>query len=169
MSSWTKFAVKGYFQLKKQKKSEHHHWILHIQISLVTKFYNFCFLDQICSKNSISGWIQKNWTSPLNSAYSNKSWYHISDQNNNFEFWTKFPQKEYFPVKNGKSEHSHWILQIRISLGIKFHLKLIILIFLTKFVHQGYFQSKTKEVNTAIEFYIIELVYVSSFTLNWQF
>ena len=74
-----------------------------------------------------------------------------------------------FLIKNEKSEHRHWILHIRISLCIKFHLKLIILTFWTKFAHKGHFWSKTKKVNTTIEFCIFELVYVSSFTLNWQY
>ena len=34
---------------------------------------------------------------------------------------------------------------------------------------QQHFRSKTEKVNTVIDFYIFELVYVSSFTLNWQF
>ena len=34
-----------------------------------------------------------------------------------------------FPVWNRKSEHHHWILHIRISLGTKFQLKLIVLTF----------------------------------------
>ena len=33
------------------------------------------------------------------------------------------------PVKNGKREHHHWILNIRISLGTKIQLKLTVLIF----------------------------------------
>ena len=49
---WTKFAQKAYFRSK--TKSEQHHWILHIWISLGTTFQlkteNFDFLDQICRK-----------------------------------------------------------------------------------------------------------------------
>ena len=40
-----------------------------------------------------------------------------------------YPKGE-IPVKNGKSEHHHRILHIRISLGTKFYLELTILIFL---------------------------------------
>ena len=39
-----------------------------------------------------------------------------------------YPKGE-IPVKNGKSEHHHRILHIRISLGTKFYLELTILIF----------------------------------------
>ena len=61
-------------------------------------------------------------------------------------------------IENENSDHRHWILQIRISLGIMFDLKPTILIFWTKFVRNKYFRSKTKKVNITIEFYIFELV-----------
>ena len=62
-----------------------------------------------------------------------------------------------------------WILNIRISLGSKFQLKLATLIFQTKFAQKGYFRSKTEKVNITIEFYIFDLVQVSNFSFNWQF
>ena len=34
---------------------------------------------------------------------------------------------------------------------------------------KGYFQSKTENVNTTIEFCIFKLVWVPNFSLNWQF
>ena len=74
-----------------------------------------------------------------------------------------------FPVKNEKSEQQHWILYIRISLGIKFHLKMTILIFWTKLSQTGYFHPKIKKVDSIIEFCMIELIQVSSFTLRLQF
>ena len=42
----------------------------------------------------------------------------------NWQFWLFGPNlpKKGVPVKNRKSEHHHWILLIRISLGIKFSL-----------------------------------------------
>ena len=51
-------------------------------------------------------------------------------------------------MENRKSEYHHGILHILISLGTKFHLKLIILSFWTKFTHpkKGYFQLKTEQV-----------------------
>ena len=60
-------------------------------------------------------------------------------------------------------------MHIRISLSIKFHLKLTMLNFWTKFAREGYFPSKMKKVNTTIELYIYELVSVSNFGLHWQF
>ena len=60
--------------LVKNAKCKHHHWILHIQISLSTKFQLkqaiYCFGPNL-TKNSISGLIQKKWASLLNSVYSN--------------------------------------------------------------------------------------------------
>ena len=50
-----------------------------------------------------------------------------------------------FTVKNRKSEQHHWVLHIRISLSNKFYLKLIILIFGTKFAQYGWFQYKTEK------------------------
>ena len=50
----------------------------------------------------------------------------------NFQFWFFGPSlltKGVMPVKNGKREHHHWILNIRTSLGTKIQLKLTVLIF----------------------------------------
>ena len=66
--------------------------------------------------------------------------------------------KRAFPVENEKSEQHHLILRIRISVGIKFHLKPTILIFRIKFSQKGYFLSKAKKVNSMIELCIFELV-----------
>ena len=111
------------------RKSEHHHWILYIRISLHTKFQlKLTFLF----------------------------------------FGSNYPKKP-FPVKNRKSEHRHWILHIRISLGTKFHFRQTTLKFGTKFAQKGYFRSKVEEVNIAIEFCILELLYIPNFSLNWQF
>ena len=48
-----------------------------------------------------------------------------------------------FPVRNGKGEHRHWILHIRISLDTKFQLNLAILILWNKFARKGFFRPKT--------------------------
>ena len=49
-------------------------------------------------------------------------------------------------VKNRKSKHYHWILNIRVSLGTKFQLKLTtILIFWTRFALKRHFCSKVKK------------------------
>ena len=55
----------------KKIKSEHYHWILHIRISLGTKFHfkQFWILGSNLSRKSIFSWIRKNWTWPLSSWY----------------------------------------------------------------------------------------------------
>ena len=80
----------------------------------------------------------------------------------------KFSQKEGIPVGNEKSEYHYWVLHIRISLCNKFQLKLVTLIFWTKFVQKRYFQSTTNKRNTTIEFCIFELVQIPNFSLNKQ-
>ena len=47
-------------------------------------------------------------------------------------------------------------MNMEISLGTKFQLKITILIFRTKFPQKGYFQSKPEKVNTPIELYIFK-------------
>ena len=149
--------------------SEHHLWILHIWISLSTKFRlrpkilifwtNFDFFDQICPK----------WVFPVKNRKSEQQHriLHVwSSLGTKFQqkltiliLWTKFALK-------GKWKKG--ILLIQISLGAKFQLKLTVLIFWTKFAQKGYFQSKTQKMNITIEFYIFELVLVPTFTLNNQ-
>ena len=51
-------------------------------------------------------------------------------------FWTKFAKKKGISSQNGKSEHHHRILHIRISLRTKSQVKLTILIFWTKFAQR---------------------------------
>ena len=54
-------------------------------------------------KKDFSSLKQKKWTAPLNSAYSNYSWYQISAETNKFDFfWTKFAQKGCFRSKTEK-------------------------------------------------------------------
>ena len=83
-------------------------------------------------------------------------------------YWTKFAKK-YFRPRTKKIEHHHWILSIWIRLGAKFQLKLTILSFWTKFAQKRYFQSEITEVNTAIEFCILEFLQMPNFDLNWKF
>ena len=62
-----------------------------------------------------------------------------------------------FPVRNKKNEQHHRSMHIRIMLATKFQLTVIILIFWNKFAQKGFFRSKTKNVNSIIEFCIFEL------------
>ena len=54
----------------------------------------------------------------------------VSASIDSFDFLDQICPKRVFPVENGKSEHHHLILHIRIRLGAKFQPKLTILIFL---------------------------------------
>ena len=87
-----------------------------------------------------------------------------------------------FPVKNKRSECSHWI-----SLGTKFQHKpkihqispkrvylvkseqLLIKRFLDQIFPKRVFPFKNRKVNSTTEFCIFKLVLVPNFSLNWQF
>ena len=74
----------------------------------------------------------------------------------NWQFYFFGPNlpKKLILVKEGKIEHRHWILHIRISLDTKLKLKLQVLIFYTKNVQRGYFQSKTENVDITLDLHI---------------
>ena len=101
--------------------------------------------------------------------YSNQFRYQISAKTHSFDFLDQICSKRLFAIKNRKSKHHHQILHIRIGLPTKFQLKLIILIFWTKFTQKEYFQSKTKKVSSIIEFCIVELSQVPKFQVLWHF
>ena len=75
-SSFSRFQISAwffdFFSNENRKKNEHHHWILHIRISLGNKFY---FEKTILIKFHQNGYLQsktkKKWLSPLNFLYSN--------------------------------------------------------------------------------------------------
>ena len=117
---WMKFAHEEYFPVKK-RKSEHYHLILPIRISL----FDNCLFD-------MTFWVK----------FSQKG-YFWSKNESVLIFWTKIAQKRYSSPKRKKwarkSKHHHWILDIRISLGTKFQLKLAVLNFWTKFAQKGCF------------------------------
>ena len=95
------------------------------------------------------------WISPLNSAYNN--------------FLHQIYPKRLFPVKNGESEQQqHWIQHIQISVSIKFQLKLASLIFWTKFSQKEYFQSKMEKESITMEFWIFELVLMTSYCILFE-
>ena len=144
----------------KNRKSEHHHWILHIPICVGTKFQPqliFWLFGPNLPKNS-SSTQKKKWTASLNFAYSNYSRYQISASTDNFYFLNQICPRRVFLITNRKSEHYHSILHVRISVSTKFLLKLIILFFWAKFAQKENFQPKKVKVNIIIEFCIFELV-----------
>ena len=79
-----------------------------------------------------------------------------------------FTKKRVSSIKK-KNEQHHWILHIRITLSTKFQLKLRILIIWTKFTQKGWSRSKALKMNTTLELYIFELVFIWNFSLNLQF
>ena len=83
------------------------------------------------------------------SAYLNQSSAKFQFKQTTLIFWTKFAQKA-FPVENRKSEHHHGILQIWISLGIKFQLKTDIFEFLDQIYSKKVFpvQNRTSSPRT---------------------
>ena len=91
--------------------------------------------------------------------------YEISAWTNNFDFLNQICLERMFTVKNRKSEQHHWILLIRISLGIKFHLQYWQ--FGPNLPKKEQFRSKTKKVNSIIEFCIFELGQPPNFNLKW--
>ena len=79
----------------------------------------------------------------------------------NWQLWLpgpNFPKKSISGLER-KSDCHLWILHVRITLEVKFHLKLTMLTFWTKYARKGYFQLKTKKVNSIIEFRIFERGY----------
>ena len=134
----------------KNRKSEHHHWIPHIQISLLVP--NFCFNWQFwffwpdLSKKGFSGLKQKKWTPHIFYIILHIQISLVRNFSSNWQFWFFGPNlhKNIFLVKNWKSEHHHWIPHIQISLGTK----LTILIFLTRFTQREFLWSKTEKMNT---------------------
>ena len=67
------------------------------------------------------------------------------------------------PVYTGKLSTT---IELWISLGTKFQVKLKILFFWTKFAQKEYSWSKTEKVNIVIEFCIFKLVWVPNFSLD---
>ena len=84
------------------------------------------------------------------------------------DFLDQICAKNVFPVSNRNNEDDHWILFIRIGLGTNLQLKLTILTFFIQIWPKWCFPSKTGEMNTAIQFCIMELVYGPNFRWNWH-
>ena len=131
----------------KNEKSEQHHWILHIRISLGTKFSLKLTILIFWTKFAEKEYFRlktKKVNIPIEFCIFDLVY--VSSLTLNWPLWffgANFPKKSISGRKQ-KSEHHHWILHIRIRLGIKFHFKLTILNFWTKFVQKEYFRSKTK-------------------------
>ena len=134
-------------------------WILHIRISLSTKFQLnlIIFIFLICPKRLFP--IKHGKGEHLHRilhiqiSLSTKFKFKLTI----LIFWTKFAKKGYFQSKMEKVNIAIESCMFKLVLGNKFYLKLTILIFSTKFTQKEYFWSKTEKVSITIEFYIFEL------------
>ena len=139
------FTKKGTSVLK--RKPEHHDWILNIHISLSTKFqlkqtilifwtkfaHRGCFLTKKEKVNSTTEFCIFELV-----LVQSFSW------NWQFRFFApNLPKKGV--SRHTESENHRWVLDIRISWGTKFQLKLTILSFWTKLAWKGCSPSKTEK------------------------
>ena len=140
MIFWTTFARKGCFR-PKTKRSEQCHWILHISVSLGTKFQlkmTFWISWTISPEKGVFGlnreieynhWILPIWIRPGTEFQLEPTV---------LAFSTKFDQNWYFLSKTEEMNTTieYWILHLRTILVTKFQLKLTILTFWTKLVQK---------------------------------
>ena len=118
------------------KKSEQHHWILHIRITLAMKFRL-----KLTNLTFWTKFVQKGHFRSKNVKSKRNHWLQVSHSTDNTDNLDQICPKKSI---SGRKQH-HWILHIQISLGIKFHLKLTIVTIWTKFAQKGHFWSKTKK------------------------
>ena len=154
----------------KNRKSEHHHWIPFVQISLSTKFqlklttWQLLFFWPDLPKKGFSGLKQKKWTPHIFYIILHIQISLVRNFSSNWQFWffgSNLPKKV-FPVNNRKSEYHHRILGIWISLGTKFQLKLIILSFWSKVIQKRYFQLKTEQAVQGLQAFAFCVVNANS-------
>ena len=79
------------------RKSEHHHCVLHIQIAEARNFSwnNFDSFGPNLLEKGIYGWKWTKWILPLNSAYSN--WPYVPNFSLSWQLWffgTNLPEKD---------------------------------------------------------------------------
>ena len=151
-----KLPPKRIFQIWK-RKTENHHWILHIRFSVGSKFQLqqtiLIFWKKIHLQKRIllveKG--QRKWIS---------SFLHIRiSLRTKFQFkltilifGLQLPKKDNSSLKRIKNKHHHWTVHIQKGY----------------FAQKGYFLWKTENQKTPIDFCLFELVKVPNFSLNWQ-
>ena len=135
----------------KNSKSEQHHWILHIRISLGTRFQLnltiLIFRTRFAQKRYFWSKAEEVNTTIEFSIFK-LVYSQYSTQRDNFDFLDQICPKRYFQSKTEQVftiHHHQGILHIWISQGTKFQLKVIILKFWTKFIPERYFQWKTEQ------------------------
>ena len=135
--------------LVKNRKSKHQHWIRNIQItSLGIRFQLKLTILDFWTKFAKKDFF---WSKPekanISTEFSIFKLVYWPNFSLNWQFWFFEPnlQKSVFLVECGKSEHYHWVLNIRISLGTKFQLKLTVLNFRAEFAQKRISSWKQKQ------------------------
>ena len=129
----------------KTRKTEHHHWVPLIQISLGTKFQlklTILIFWPDLPKKGFSGLKQKKWRPHIFYIIPHIQISLVRNFSSNWQilFFGSNLQKKVFPVKKWKKCHHHWIPQIQISLLIpSFGFNSQFCFFLTSFVQKGLF------------------------------
>ena len=156
----------------KKRKSGDHHWILHIEFSLGTKFQLTLTIIIFLTKFAKKGNYFQSKTDKIDTTIEFCIFELVLHQmpfwiNNFWFFWTNLPKKDIYGL-NRKMKHHHWIPLIQISLGTKFQLELTILIFLTRFTQKGFSGLKQKKWTPHIFYRIlhIQISLVRSFSSN---
>ena len=152
----------------KNRTIEHHHFIPHIQISLLVPDFcfnwHFWFFWPDLSKKGFSDLKQKKWTPHIFYIILHIETRLVRNFSSNWQFWFfgRNLTKKLFPVKNRESEHRHGFLHIWISLCTKFQLKPIILCFWTNLPKKRYFQLKTEQVVQELLAFAFSVVNINS-------
>ena len=117
LTFWTKFTPKRIFPVK-NKKSEHHYWILHIRISLGTKFQFKLIILTFWTNCAQKGYFQSK-TKKVNSIteFCIFELFYVSSVTLNWQFWhfgPNLPKKDISNCKRKKwkpplnSGYSNW-------------------------------------------------------------
>ena len=156
----TKFAKKSISGLI--EKRDHYHWILHIPISVHTKFQPKLTIDLFLDSDSSYNYNRISLVS-VQTNYCNNNLLILDVKQLN-----KIIKLYYLKAL--------WddLGKIKMHYGmsrVKKHLpgKRSMLMFSPRFAKKKYFWSKTEEVNIAREFCIFELFDVPNFSLSWLF
>ena len=152
----TKFAQKGYFRLNREKvnfKTELRRFEL-VQVPNFTLKKKQNFGPKFAQKGYFRSKTEKGKITVGCCLFNLNQ---VPNFNCNFIFLGQICPSQVFHAENGKNEHHHFILHIRISLDAKFQLTLANLIFWTKCVQKWIFGSKMERVDSTIKFCILEL------------
>ena len=161
----------------KNWKSEHH-WIPLIQISLGTKFrlkLTILIFWPDLPKKGFSGLKQKKWTPHIFYIILHIQISLVRNFSSNWQFliFGSNLHKKVFLVKNWKSYHHHWILNIQISLLVpNFCFNWPFWFFWPDFPKIGFFSGLKQKKLAPHVFYIflhIQISLVQNFSSNWQF